>query len=323
MGKAAMCIRMLQILNTGRTYKVSELAELLDTNPRNIIEYKNELNEVASEQGYSFYVDNIPGRYGGYRLNGNIVLPALLLKNEEKEALIEATHYLASRNDFMRKDAFQLAVGKVISRIIINDIKNEENMLVINRFPLSMSQEEIQYRYDILKAAIKAKKTVKFTYLTQKNVLKEREFDPYELFMYNNAWFVIGWLYSENHPDIFWYKLNRIQDIEMTQNKFSVWKYYNKSQYVDEYGFKNNGDWYHVEFIAYGNYASLCKERIYGKNQVVEAIDENSTKVCVDMQNQESIRVFVLGFGENITILKPQWLKDDLKRIAKTIEEKY
>lgn len=323
MGKAELCIRMLQILNTGRTYKVSELAELLETNPRNIIEYKKELDTFAHEAGLGFYIDNIPGRYGGYRLNGNVVIPSLLFSNEEKESLIEAVNYLSSRNDFMKKKEFQVAVGKIFSRIVINGIQKEENMLVINRFPLSMSQEDIQYRYDILKAAIKAKKTAKFTYLTQKNVTKERIFDPYDLFMYNNAWFVIGWLHSENHPGIFWFKLNRIQEIELTDKRFVVWKYYNKNEFVDEFGFKSNGDWYHVEFIAYGNYAALCKERIYGKNQIVTPIDENSTKVSVDMQNQESIRVFVLGFGENITVLEPDWLKNDLVTIAKIIENKY
>lgn len=40
MGKSALCIRMLQILNSGKIYKVSELADLLETNPRNILENK-------------------------------------------------------------------------------------------------------------------------------------------------------------------------------------------------------------------------------------------------------------------------------------------
>lgn len=318
-----MCIRMLQILNTGRIYKVSELADLLETNPRNVIEYKKELDEVAAEYGSGFYIDTIPGRYGGYQLSRNVVLPSLKFTEAEKESLTEAVDYLSSRNDFMKKDDFQLAIGKIISTIMINDIKKEENMLVINRFPLTMSQEEVQYRYDILKAAIRSKKSVKFTYLTQKNVVKERLFDPYELFMYNNSWFVIGWLHSENHPDIFWYKLNRIQDIETTNKKFTVWSYYRKSEYVDEFGFKSNGDWYHIEFVAHGIYASLVKERLYGKNQVVEPIDENSTKVSVDMQNQENIKVFVLGFGENIDVLEPEWLKKDLVNIASGIIKKY
>ena len=65
MGKAAMCIRMLQILNTGRIYKISELADLLDTNPRNIIEYKKELEEVAEQENHAFFIETIPGRYGG------------------------------------------------------------------------------------------------------------------------------------------------------------------------------------------------------------------------------------------------------------------
>jgi len=320
-----MCIRMLQILNTGRVYKVSELAALLDTNPRNVIEYKKELDELILDSfgGSGFYIETIPGRYGGYRLNGNVTLPSIRFTPDEKKSFLEASNYLSSRNDFMQKKDFELAISKILSTIVLDGIKKEENMTVINRYPLSMSQEEIKYRYNTLQTAIKAKKSVKFTYLTQKNEKKERLFDPYELFMYNNAWFVIGWLHSEHHPDIFWYKLNRIENIEMTNQKFTVFKYYNKNQYIDEYGFKNNGEWYHVEFIAYGNYASLVKERVYGKNQVVEPIDDNSTKVSVDMQNQENIRVFILGFGLDIDVLKPEWLKNDLLCIGRGIANKY
>lgn len=52
MGKAALCIRMLQILNSGKIYKVSELADLLETNPRNILEYKKELDEISIDSGF-------------------------------------------------------------------------------------------------------------------------------------------------------------------------------------------------------------------------------------------------------------------------------
>ena len=63
MGKSAMCIQMLQILNSGRVYKASELADLLETNPRNIIEYKKELEEAG------YYIISIPGKFGGYQLD--------------------------------------------------------------------------------------------------------------------------------------------------------------------------------------------------------------------------------------------------------------
>ena len=325
MGKAAMCIRMLQLLNTGRIYKISELASLLDTNPRNIIEYKKELDEMASDCNYEFYIETIPGRYGGYRLHGEAILPLFDdFTYNEKEAMLQALDYLTARVDFIPKNDYQTAMGKILSSIPLNDLSNDnKNVMVINRFPLSMTQGEIKERYNDIKKAIKDKNKIHFTYLTQKNVLKDRLLEPYELFMYNNTWFVIGWLYSENHPGVYWFKLNRMQSLNITNEKFKIWKYYKRSDYIDEFGFKADGEWHHIEFIAYNSYASLCKERVYGKNQVVEPIDDNSTKVSVDMQNKEKILVFVLGFGKNIDVLEPQWLKDELADVAGYIANKY
>ena len=79
MGKSSMCLQMLQLLNTGRVYKCSELAEILETNSRNIIEYKKELEEAG------YYITSIPGKYGGYKLEKTCLIPSLrLLGNEEK-----------------------------------------------------------------------------------------------------------------------------------------------------------------------------------------------------------------------------------------------
>ena len=326
MSKTSMCIRMLQILNTAtKPISIGELAKLLDTNPRNIIEYKKELIEIAKENGIEELFDSTKtrGRSGGYKLNRNVMLPSFTLTDSETESIFEATNYLMAKKDFLEKKEYRLAIGKIISSLVVNDVKQDADLIVIDRFPLSMSEEDIEYRKQIIKSAIKSKKRIVFTYLNQKNETKTHNFDPYELIQFNNAWFVIGWLNSKNHPGTIPFKLNRIQDIKITDENFRVWIYYNRNNIVDEYGFKNDGEWEHVEFIAYGNYASLCKERIYGKNQFVETIDENSTKVNVDMRNKESIRVFVLGFGKNIKVIKPKWLIDDLLSISKHIQNSY
>lgn len=111
MGKAAMCIKMLEILNTGRVYKVSELADFLETNPRNIVEYKKELEECG------YYIDSIPGRYGGYQLNQVNLLPALKLSKLEKEALNNSMNCLLSKNDFLDKEKYLDCISKVYSSI--------------------------------------------------------------------------------------------------------------------------------------------------------------------------------------------------------------
>lgn len=313
MGKAAMCIKMLQILNTGRVYKVSELATLLDTNPRNIIEYKRELDECE------YFVDSIPGKYGGYELNKTNLIPTLRLSKEEFNAFDSGVNYLLSRNDFLNKEDFTLAISKIYSSLAKKEFERE--LTVINRYPLSMSEEEIEYRFNIIKECIKLKKKMKFKYVSLKNRENEYIFHPYDLFMYNNAWFMIGW--CEGFGQILYFKINRITDLSITEKSFSVYKYYNKSDYIDSFGFRNNGEWYHVEFIASNNYASLVKERIYGKNQEIVEIDDKNTLVKVDMQNKENIIVFILGFGKNIKILEPDWLINEIKEICFEIIHKY
>ena len=313
MGKATMCINMLQLLNSGRVYKVSELASLLDTNPRNIIEYKKELDECG------YYIDTIPGRYGGYQINQSCVIPSVKLLPNEVDSLDKAMDYLLKRNDFFLKEEYQRAISKIYSSISKKTFRDE--IAIINRFPLSMKEEDIKVRYDIIQESITLKRCVKIRYLSQKNKERDHIFHPYDLFMYNNAWFVIGW--CETFSDIIYFKINRITNIEKIDKKFSKFRYYNKSDYIDEFGFKNNGDWYHVEFIAKGTYASLVKERIYGKNQEVIPIDESNTLVKVDMQNKESIIVFILGFNKNIQVIEPDWLKDELIDTANKILELY
>lgn len=106
-----MCIQMLELLNTGRVYKKSELAELLNTNPRNLIEYKKELEEAGYE------IESIPGNYGGYRLLKSNIIPAIYLNCIEKSVVVEAYNYVLSKNDFVKKKIFEKAIGKIATSI--------------------------------------------------------------------------------------------------------------------------------------------------------------------------------------------------------------
>ena len=79
MNKTANCIEMLQLLSSGRSYKTKELAEFLDTNPRNIPEYKKELEEC----GYRF--ESMSGKYGGIKLLSSSLIPSISFTVKERE----------------------------------------------------------------------------------------------------------------------------------------------------------------------------------------------------------------------------------------------
>ena len=319
MGKAAMCIRMLQVLNTGRIYKISELAEILETNPRNIVEYKKELDEVASDFGFGLYIETIPGRYGGYRLNGDAVIPALKLLPQEKEALLESYNYVLTKKDFVKKDEFIKAFAKVVSNIQIEEKENK--LLAVDKYQLTMNEKDIEERYKFIERAIKTKHTVEIDYMSLKNGQKINVVDPYKLFIYNNSWFFLAW----NHEagDVHYFKLNRIKSYKMTDKKFTVWKYFKAENYFDEAGMKNNGEYHHVSLIATGTRAMLFKERVYGKNQTIEELEDGSIKVNLDMQNDNTMVSFALSCGDEATFLEPQWLIDKIKEKAESIKQKY
>ena len=320
MGKAEMCIRMLQILNTGRVYKISELAALLDTNPRNIIEYKKELDEVSGSCEGGFYIDTIPGRNGGYKLNGNAVIPALKLLKNEKEALVEGYEYLLNKADFMKKEDATRAFAKVLSNIQF-DKEEQEKLIVVDKYQLTMDEKDIKERYDFIEDAIKQKRVIEIEYMSLKNGFKKHILHPYKLIIYNNSWFFLA--LNPEEGEVWSFKVNRVINYKMLDKKFTVWKGFKAEDYFDGQGFVNNGQYEHVEFIATGTRAFLMRERQYGKNQVIEELEDGSIKVSVDMQNKVQILSFALGCGSEIEVLSPEWLKDEIKQVALEIIDKY
>lgn len=314
-----MCIRLLQILNTGRIYNRTQLAGLLDTNPRNIAEYVKELDEVAMETGSGFYIQTIPGRYGGYQLNGNVSIPALKLTLEEKEALLESFNYSITKKDFPKKKALTSAFSKVASNVEIEEKDNK--LIVVDKYQLQMNQNDINERYAFIEKAIEKKTSVEMVYLSLKSGEKTHVVDPYKLINYNNSWFFLAW--DHEKADVLSFKLNRIKTYKDLNKKFTVHKYFKAEDYYDETGFKHNGEYHHVVLIATGTRAMLLKERVYGKNQTITELEDGSIKVEMDMQNDSTMVSFALSCGNEATFLEPQWLIDSLKEQIQLMGKKY
>lgn len=179
MNKTANCLKMLQYLNSGRVYKISELAERLETNPRNIIEYRNELENAG------YVIISIAGKYGGYKLDETSTLPTVKLTADEKLALVEGAGYLAARNDFLHKTQYESAMSKVYSAV--NHTDNREVLpTVITRFPLAMSEEELTSRYQTMSSCIANRQKVQLEYRSNDNVVRKRIVHPYKLSGFND-----------------------------------------------------------------------------------------------------------------------------------------
>ena len=303
MSKTAACIKMLELLNTKSVISATELAELINVNKRNITEYIKELQMA----GYS--IETVRGKYGGYRLESKSLFPVLKLNNNEKATLQNAMIYLKEKPDYFYYSDFIGVVGKILSSVY--QASTIEPIKMIDKFPLQMPKEELQERYNKLNEALSTYNKCKISYLSTANKVKVHLIHPYKLYIYNGSWFILAW--NETINDFGYFKLNRIQTIEKQKEHFTILKTYRESDYLDSFGMKQNGDYYHVKLKLKDLYAVLI-ERTYGKNQVITRLDEHYTILECDMQNKSVIMSFVLGFASKCEVIEPQWLRDEVKQ---------
>ena len=312
MGKTANSIKLLIILSDGVVHKIKDLADELETNPRNIIEYRTELQEAG------YCIIGVPGKYGGYQLDKRTIFPCLKLTDAENKALADGYGYLNARNDFPEKEDYTSAMEKVFSsatREVRVDMPT-----VIPRFPLAMSEEDINERYQIMNTAIITHNKVEIEYRSNDNILRNRVVRPYKMYMYNNGWFVLA--YCEMANDFRYFKLNRITKYQVLQEKFKRSKFtFNEKDWLDKYGMTNNGEWYDVKLKFTGKFAMVVQDYNYGKNQITECVDSNTTILTLQMQYRDNIIGFVLSHGIYCEVLEPEWLKKEVLEMAKKVVE--
>ena len=210
--KTALCIKMLMILFTRDVVSIKELSDELDTNPRNIPEYRKELEAAG------YLIETVSGRYGGYRLKKTDFFPTVRLTDAEKKAMVESFEYITKRGDLPSMPAYKTAMEKMMSANRYRNAKDPD-MIMIQRRSLAMSEEDLQERYAVLSECADKKLAVKISYRSNDNIVRERVIHPYKLYIYNDAWFALS--YCELVGDIRYIKLNRIVNFEKTSKKFN------------------------------------------------------------------------------------------------------
>lgn len=322
-GKTACCIEMLQLLSDGRIWKISEIAEHLSNdpdyepiNPRNIIEYRKELDKIATDNGYEFMIETIHGKYGGYKLNGNIILPSIRLNSEEKETVLEAYSYLRAREDFPKPEIYEKAMSRIFASIDTSGEQIIDESLVLQHMKIAMPEKELNERYILLEKAMRHHNVVNMDYLSNDNVYYNRNVHPYKLFMYRDAWFVL--CYCEYRKQMMYFKINRINKLTLLDRKFSKDYFYKEQEYFDKFGMTKSIDTqdYHVKLQFFGVAAMYVKDYIYGKNQITTDNPDGTTTIEVDMRYKNNIVSFVLSHRGNCKVVEPEWLKEEVKKAA-------
>jgi len=150
-----------------------------------------------------------------------------------------------------------------------------------------------------------------------------KEFYPYFLKEYNYRWYVVGYL--KNTEDLRIYGLDRIKDLEISNNKYEVKKGFNgKALFENVIGLAFNYSkltevklWFNTEQCKYAQ-----SQPFHHSQQVVKK-DEDGCIVTLYVHPNVELRLMVVKHGANIKVLEPKWLADEVAEIHKQAADLY
>lgn len=291
---------MLEILRDGRMYKKNTLAEMLDTNPRNIIEYRKDL----FESGY--LIEYKKGSNGGYYLDSKCLIPTTSFTNNEKTALLRSYDFL-KQTDFLHLYDYNCALVKIKSNFESNKIIKESllNELQPKDF------EIINNQYELLNDAILNKYKVSFKYITEPKLNSSKDFivHPYELTNHHNFWYLICRVENDNNKFRIFKLSSRISKIKMLYGEnFTI-----DEQFHDMNSSLVKSETIDIEFDVFNNTALILNERVVGIDSLYNWKNNTTLNIKTTIEGKHNAISLILSLGSDVKLLKPENLVEEIK----------
>ena len=298
---------MLRYLSSGKQYKNTELADAMETNVRNIPEYRKELQEC----GYKF--ESSSGKYGGIKLKESALIPSPCFSKEEKKALNFVSSFIEGQEVvYCRKD-YEKAMGKIFAQMSGSEEGKVSYVKFLDKSTYALSAEELKKRCDFFSECIRKRKVVRLVYRTTIKRSVEEEVEPYELALYHHSW--VLWANSRIEKHLKTIELGHIQSYEVTSLGFSRDIFFNERAFEKGEGpaFKDSPIRVKLRLSPLCPYVG---DKEFGPNQKEEPQNDGSLILSFDSKNEEEVVPLVLSLEGECEVLEPPSLRDHISKIA-------
>lgn len=301
-GKLENTLKMAILLQSRGTMKGYELAQELGVAERQILTYKNALEEAG------IMINSKQGIYGGYTLLGSNLLGLNIDKNEI--FILEVIKEQLIYNNDMNKDEFINIVDKL--KAIINNQSDFSDY--IDYFTIQpKSNIDIQKQKKLYNEIIYAyitKRKIRITYDSLTSGKKKRVVHPYGMFNYKGDIYMVA--YCENRKTFLDFKICRISEYEILEEKYNRDSSFNWYDYSKNcMGIYKDGEIYIILKIKYP-FSAIIKEKIWVDNQEILENEDKSILFKATMKGYSEIKSWILSMGANVEVIKPEKLREDI-----------
>lgn len=175
-------------------------------------------------------------------------------------------------------------------------------------------KDSLSEKIALIKQAISySKKIITFDYYYSKGEIR-RSIEPYFIEFRWNAWYLFGW--CKLREDFRRFKLNRLWDLQMTDEKFSprsvpTEKANAEDAFPEPYNMK----------ILFEKSMRFRLIEEYGLNCYIETAE--GLLLDFNYTNKDYVFSWLLGFGDKAEIISPEDIRDEFATLAESIVKKY
>ena len=292
-------IEIITILLNRQTVTAKELADRFGVSMRTI--YRDV--DVLSSAGVPVYTDK--GRGGGISISEDYTLNKALLSKNESEGLILALKAMGA-TDYPEADALLEKIGSIFKSNVAHDWIEVD-------FESWSSKVNEDNKFGKIRDAIIGSFVINFDYINGNGVKSNRDAEPTKLIFNAYTWYLIAYCHNRHEHRMF--RLSRIKNVCVTD------KYFTKRTITEE-----------EKQVVHAPLVELklrCEEKVLNRlydtfdEQFISPNNDGSFDLSVQIPDEEWIYDFVLSFGSCAEVLEPMHIREEIRKRAKEVFEKY
>jgi len=270
--------------------------------------------------GYGAPIETDMQTGGFYYQNKNsFELPGLRLQADEIEALLMASHLLEDIQKGLLKEPLSRLLDNIGNLLKEHGIEDRRNIQII----YALFRKADKDIFSAVFTALQNNKQIEIDYLARStNQTSTRIISPLKLTNYKNAWYLDSWCHLREGIRSF--ALEQIIQCRSTNAEAkSVSKEVLKQHFSGSYGIFSGEPKYTARLKISPKVASWVAKEQWHSHQKLSELKDGSLFLEVPYNNDIELIMDILRYGENITVLSPESLKNKVKSTLKIMLENY
>ena len=313
MAKYDRLLFLLNLLRSRRNLNAAAIAKECEVNERTI--YRDII--ALSEAHIPIYYDN------GYKLASDNFLPTLNFNLDEYltlKTVLESSPLFKSRHSRGIIKAIRGKIEACLSPAVVKEkrFSTPTTKIVIKSASLDTVPERV---YAAVENGIKHNLVVRLRYNSIQSGVIDREVEPYFLIFIEKAFYFVAYCLLRQEWRTF--RTDRIIKADVTDRHFAARRDIDPVKYFENSWGVFSGDPVDIEVLFKGKAARIVELGRHHPREKVTRIDESCVKYEVTVRGIEEIGRWLVGFGGEVTVIKPESLRLEIIRRASEILKNY